>query len=54
MTAVQTRKRRDLRTQFKDDDRVRVFLSTNAGGVGLNLQSGTRPWRIGPSNWMRN
>ena len=39
--SLPSRKRRDLLTQFKDDDRVRVFLSTDAGGVGLNLQSGS-------------
>ena len=27
--------------QFKDDPDCKVFLSTDAGGVGLNLQSGS-------------
>jgi len=31
-------KRKDLVNQFRQDDRCRVFLSTDAGGVGLNLQ----------------
>ena len=39
--SLPSRQRRDLLTQFKDDDRIRVFLSTDAGGVGLNLQSGS-------------
>ncbi len=39
--SLPSRQRRDLVTRFKDDDRVRVFLSTDAGGVGLNLQSGS-------------
>jgi len=32
-------KRKDLLVNFKDDPECRVFLSTDAGGVGLNLQS---------------
>lgn len=32
-------KRKDLLTNFKNDPQCRVFLSTDAGGVGLNLQS---------------
>ncbi len=32
-------KRKDLLTNFKNDPECRVFLSTDAGGVGLNLQS---------------
>ena len=39
--SLPSRKRRDLLTRFKDEDRIRVFLSTDAGGVGLNLQSGS-------------
>lgn len=31
-------KRRDLVDRFRDDARCKVFLSTDAGGVGLNLQ----------------
>lgn len=32
-------KRKDLIRQFKNDPDCRVFLSTDAGGVGLNLQN---------------
>jgi superfamily II DNA or RNA helicase len=32
-------KRKDLIKQFKNDPKCRVFLSTDAGGVGLNLQN---------------
>ncbi len=31
--------RKDLLTNFKNDPHCKVFLSTDAGGVGLNLQS---------------
>ncbi len=31
-------KRKDLVDRFRDDPKCRVFLSTDAGGVGLNLQ----------------
>ena len=34
-------KRKGLVTQFKEDPGCRVFLSTDAGGVGLNLQQAT-------------
>jgi len=33
------KKRKDLIKQFKDDPDCRVFLSTDAGGLGLNLQN---------------
>ncbi len=36
--AVPSPKRRKLIQQFKDDPESRIFLSTDAGGVGLNLQ----------------
>jgi len=42
--------RMGLLRQFKEDARCRVFLSTDAGGVGLNLQNATvvvnmdQPW----------
>jgi len=36
---VAPRKRNDMVRQFKDDPDCRVFLSTDAGGVGLNLQN---------------
>ncbi|MCK5128063.1 MAG: DEAD/DEAH box helicase [candidate division Zixibacteria bacterium] len=32
-------KRKDLISQFKEDPDCRVFLSTDAGGLGLNLQN---------------
>ena len=36
---VPAAKRRDLLINFREDPKSRVFLSTDAGGVGLNLQS---------------
>jgi len=36
---VPSKKRKDLIHQFKHEDDHRVFLSTDAGGVGLNLQN---------------
>ena len=36
---VPTEKRGALIDRFRDDDAVQVFLSTDAGGVGLNLQN---------------
>jgi len=36
---IQSPKRKDLIRQFKNDPDCRVFLSTDAGGVGLNLQN---------------
>jgi len=36
---VPSRKRGALMAKFKDDPACKVFLSTDAGGVGLNLQS---------------
>ncbi len=38
---VPTAKRGALMDQFRTDDTIQVFLSTDAGGVGLNLQSGS-------------
>jgi superfamily II DNA or RNA helicase len=35
---VPGRKRGDLMTRFREDPACKVFLSTDAGGVGLNLQ----------------
>jgi superfamily II DNA or RNA helicase len=35
---VPSSKRKDLVTRFRDDPRCRLFLSTEAGGVGMNLQ----------------
>ena len=37
---VPTDKRGELMDRFREDDAVQVFISTDAGGVGLNLQSG--------------
>jgi superfamily II DNA or RNA helicase len=43
-------KRQAMVDQFREDDRCRVFLSTDAGGVGLNLQAASavfnmdQPW----------
>ena len=36
---VPSAKRGALMDRFRDDDAVQVFISTDAGGVGLNLQS---------------
>jgi superfamily II DNA/RNA helicase len=36
---IASRKRGDLVKQFKNEPDCRVFLSTDAGGVGLNLQN---------------
>ncbi len=38
---IPTAKRGDLMDKFQDDDATQVFISTDAGGVGLNLQSGS-------------
>ena len=35
---VESRKRKDLVDRFREDAKCRAFLSTDAGGVGLNLQ----------------
>ncbi len=36
---VPTAKRGALMDRFRDDDAIQVFISTDAGGVGLNLQN---------------
>ncbi len=36
---VASKERKDLIAQFKQDPNCRIFLSTDAGGVGLNLQN---------------
>ena len=47
---VPSKKRKDLVQRFKNDPKCRVFLSTDAGGVGLNLQNASvvinmdQPW----------
>ena len=38
---IPTHKRGELMDKFQNDDAVQVFISTDAGGVGLNLQSGS-------------
>lgn len=38
---VPSKQRKGLMNTFRDDPACRVFLSTDAGGVGLNLQSGS-------------
>ena len=38
---VPSHKRGELMDKFQHDDTVQVFISTDAGGVGLNLQSAT-------------
>jgi len=39
--SVPAKQRRGLMTRFREDADCKVFLSTDAGGVGLNLQSGS-------------
>ena len=36
---IATHKRGELMDKFQNDDAIQVFISTDAGGVGLNLQS---------------
>ena len=38
---IPSHKRGDLMDKFQQDDAVQIFISTDAGGVGLNLQSAT-------------
>ncbi len=39
--SIPSKERKGLMARFKEDPACRVFLSTDAGGVGLNLQSGS-------------
>lgn len=39
--SVPAKQRKNLLVRFKEDPACQVFLSTDAGGVGLNLQSGS-------------
>ncbi|MBI5417437.1 DEAD/DEAH box helicase [Candidatus Poribacteria bacterium] len=39
--SVPGKERKGLMSKFKEDPACKVFLSTDAGGVGLNLQSGS-------------
>ena len=38
---IPSHKRKNLFDRFNNDDNCRIFLSTDAGGVGLNLQAGS-------------
>ena len=38
---IPSNKRKDLFDRFNNDTNCRIFLSTDAGGVGLNLQAGS-------------
>lgn len=38
---IPSHKRKDLFDRFNNDENCRIFLSTDAGGVGLNLQAGS-------------
>jgi len=38
---IPSHKRKDLFDRFNNDETCRIFLSTDAGGVGLNLQAGS-------------
>ena len=39
--SIPSHKRKDLFDRFNNDENCRIFLSTDAGGVGLNLQAGS-------------
>lgn len=39
--SIPSHKRKDLYDRFNNDENCRIFLSTDAGGVGLNLQAGS-------------
>jgi superfamily II DNA/RNA helicase len=45
---IPTRRRGKLISRFRDDPQVKVFLSTDAGGVGLNLQAASAVINIEP------
>lgn len=38
---IPSNKRKDLFDRFNNEEQCRIFLSTDAGGVGLNLQAGS-------------
>jgi SNF2 family DNA or RNA helicase len=46
--SIPTRRRGQLITKFRDQDDVKVFLSTDAGGVGINLQAASAVINIEP------
>ncbi|MBI2820873.1 MAG: SWIM zinc finger family protein [Acidobacteria bacterium] len=46
--AIPSRRRGKLISRFRDDPQAKVFLSTDAGGVGLNLQAASAVINIEP------
>ncbi|MGH7844008.1 MAG: DEAD/DEAH box helicase, partial [Candidatus Binatia bacterium] len=46
--AIPTRRRGKLIARFREQDDVKVFLSTDAGGVGINLQAASAVINIEP------
>jgi SNF2 family DNA or RNA helicase len=46
--AIPTRRRGQLIAKFRDRDDIRAFLSTDAGGVGINLQNASAVINIEP------
>ena len=46
--AIPTRRRGDLIARFRDDPDLKVFLSTDAGGVGINLQAASAVINVEP------
>ena len=46
--SIPTRRRGDLIAKFRDHDDMKVFLSTDAGGVGINLQAASAVINIEP------
>ena len=46
--AIPSRRRGKLLSQFRDDPKTRVFLSTDAGGLGINLQAASAVINVEP------
>lgn len=46
--AIPSRRRGKIISQFRDDPETKVFLSTDAGGVGINLQAASAVINIEP------
>ncbi|HEY2934862.1 MAG TPA: DEAD/DEAH box helicase [Acidobacteriota bacterium] len=46
--AVPSRRRGGLISRFRDDPKTKVFLSTDAGGVGINLQAASAVINVEP------
>jgi len=46
--AIPSRRRGKLIAKFRDDPEIKVFLSTDAGGVGINLQAASAVVNIEP------